>query len=291
MVFKGSMVALVTPLHDDEVDLPSLCQLVEHHIDKGSHALVVAGTTGESGTLSDAEKILVIKTVLGQARHRIPVIAGTYANATRDCIELTKAARELGVDAALIMSPAYIKPSQEGLYQHFAAIAKAVALPIILYNVPSRTASDLAPETVARLGEISNIVGIKEATGVMSRLKTLLDLCGDRVDVYSGDDASAAEWILNGARGVISVTANVATQLMAKISDAALDGDTAWVRELDEKLKPLHELMFIETNPIPVKWAVHQMGLIPDEIRLPLTSLTPAHQASLLAVMQRLDIV
>lgn len=290
-MFKGSMVALVTPFQNGHVDVKRLNALVEHHIQAGSHALIAAGTTGESGTLTHEEKLLVIKTVVEKAAERIPVIAGTAANATDECIDLTRQAMTLGADAALIMTPAYIRPTQEGLYQHYSKIAKAVPIPIILYNVPSRTACDLLPETVGRLIECSNIIGIKEATGSKERLLQLQKISSNRIDLYSGDDPSAAEWMLAGAKGVISVTANVAPKLMAKLADAALDGDKETCLHLHEQLKPLHELMFVETNPIPAKWALFRMGLIEDELRLPLTSLSASHHASLEEVLRRLNLV
>ncbi|MBI2786008.1 MAG: 4-hydroxy-tetrahydrodipicolinate synthase, partial [Legionella longbeachae] len=239
-MFKGSIVALLTPMHNDEVDVSRLRELVEFHIEMGSHGLVAAGSTGESGTLSHEEKILVIKTVVDQAKERIPVIAGTGMNATRDCIKLTEEAMECGAHAALIMTPAYIRPTQEGLYQHYSLIAEAVAMPIILYNVPTRTACDLLPETVARLAKISNVVGIKDATGQMTRLQQILRLSEGSIDVFSGDDFTAAAWMLAGAKGNISAAANVAAKLMAKLCDSALDGDHAASLRLNEQLSPLY---------------------------------------------------
>jgi 4-hydroxy-tetrahydrodipicolinate synthase len=290
-MFRGSIVALVTPMRDDKVDVNRLRELVEFHLEMGTHGFVAAGTTGESGTLSHGEKLLVIKTVIEQAKERVPVIAGTAMNATKECITLTQEAMECGAHAALIMTPAYIKPTQEGLFQHYSAIAEAVPMPIILYNVPSRTACDLLPETVARLAKISNIVGIKEATGQMTRLQHILRLSENSLDVYSGDDLTAAHWMLAGAKGVISVTANAAAKLMAKMCDLALDGDSAACLRLHEQLMPLHELMFIEANPIPVKWAMQRMGLIDGEIRLPLTPLSNAHHTPLELVLKSLELI
>ncbi|KTD31013.1 dihydrodipicolinate synthase [Legionella moravica] len=290
-MFRGSIVALVTPMQNDEVDVHHLRELVEFHIEMGTHGLVAAGTTGEAGTLSHEEKLLVIKTVIDQAKERVPVIAGTAMNATKECIALTQQAMEYGAHAALIMTPAYIKPTQEGLYLHYQRIAEAVAMPIILYNVPGRTACDLLPETVARLAKISNIVGIKEATGQMTRLQQILRLSEGRIDVYSGDDLTAAQWMLAGAKGVISVTANVAAKLMAKLCDLALDGDHAACLRLQEQLMPLHELMFVEANPIPVKWALNKMGLIGGEIRLPLTELSETHHQALEKVLKNLELI
>lgn len=290
-MFRGSIVALVTPFSEDKVDLPCLRELVEFHINAGSHALVAAGTTGESGTLSHQEKLLVIKTVIEQARERIPVIAGTAMNATKDCITLTREAMECGAHAALIMTPAYIRPTQEGLYQHYSQIANAVHLPIIPYNVPSRTACDLLPETIARLAKISNIIGIKEATGDLTRLKDILRLTEGSVDVYSGDDLTAAQWMLAGAKAVISVTANAVPRQMAKLADTALDADKAECLAIDEQLQPLHRLLFVEANPIPLKWALFKMGLIGNELRLPLTVLAKEHQAALEKVLHDLQIL
>ena len=284
-------MALVTPMLDDRVDVDRLRELVEFHVESGTHAIVAAGTTGESGTLTHAEKLLVIKTVVDAARERIPVIAGTAENATKACIELTQQAMACGAHAALIMTPAYIRPTQEGLYQHYSQIAQAVAIPIVLYNVPSRTACDLLPETVARLSNISNIVGIKEATGLMPRLKHILDASDGKMDVFSGDDITATDWMLAGAKGVISVTANVAPQHMAKMCDAALDGDKGVCLRIQEELMPLHQLMFVESNPIPVKWALYRRGLMNDEIRLPLMHLTESYREALAHALHTLQLI
>lgn len=289
-MFRGSIVALATPMKDGGVDVACLRELVEFHIAQGTHGLVAAGTTGESGTLSTSEKLLVIKTVIDAAKERIPVIAGTAMNATKACIDLTREAMEYGAHAALIMTPAYIKPTQEGLYLHYSQIAKAVPIPIILYNVPGRTACDMLPETVARLAHISNIIGIKEATGQMTRLQQILRLCEERIDVYSGDDLTAAQWMMAGAKGVISVTANAAALLMAKLCDLALDGDSACMK-INERLMPLHELLFVEANPIPVKWALLKMGLIGREIRLPLTVLSETHHKALEKTLKNLELI
>ncbi|QDP73182.1 4-hydroxy-tetrahydrodipicolinate synthase [Legionella israelensis] len=290
-MFRGSMVALVTPMKDSRVDVERLRELVEYHIDAGTHAIVAAGTTGEAGTLSHDEKLLVIREVIHQAKERIPIIAGTAMNATKACIELTYQAMEAGAHAALIMTPAYIKPTQEGLYEHYSQIAKAVAMPIILYNVPGRTACDMLPETVAKLAKISNIIGIKEANNQITRLQQILRLSEGTIDVYSGDDPTAAQWMLAGARGAVSVTANVAPREMAKLCDLALDSDHAACLQMDEKLQPLHKLLFVESNPIPVKWAVHKMGLIEDEIRLPMTLLSLEHRQNLEQTLKSLNLV
>lgn len=290
-MFKGSIVALVTPMQDDKVDVNRLRELVEFHIEMGTHGLVAAGSTGEAGTLSHEEKLLVIKTVIDQAKERVPVIAGTAMNATKDCITLTEQAMEYGAHAVLIMTPAYIRPTQEGLYQHYSRIAESVAIPIILYNVPTRTACDLLPETVARLAKISNIIGIKEATGQMTRLQQILRLSEGSIDVYSGDDITGAQWMLAGAKAIISVTANVAPKLMAKMCDSALDEDHAGCVRLQDQLMPLHELLFVEANPIPVKWALNKMGLIGEEIRLPLTVLSQPHHQAVEKVLKSLELI
>lgn len=280
-MFHGSMVALVTPMLNGEVDIDRLRSLVEFHIDAGTHAIVAAGTTGESGTLNYHEKLCVIKTVVQQVQNRIPVIAGTACNATRDCVALTQEAMHLGAHAALIMTPAYIKPTQAGLLAHYQDIAKNVALPIILYNVSGRTACDMLPETVASLAKLSNIIGIKEANPEPARLRSLLASCPDNFDIYSGDDPSAARWLTEGAKGVISVTANVAPKLMAKLCDLALDEDKHACLALQKRLMPLHQSLFCEPNPIPVKWALYKLGLISHEIRMPLLPLTQEHHAEL----------
>jgi 4-hydroxy-tetrahydrodipicolinate synthase len=286
-MFRGSIVALVTPMKEDRVDVEGLRKLVEFHIEQGTQGIVAAGTTGESATLNDDEKLSVIKTVVDQVKERVPVIAGTAAQSTKHTCELTLKAMELGVDAALIMTPAYIKPSQQGLYEHYKAIAQHAALPQILYNVPSRTAVDLLPETVEKLAQISNIIGIKEATGSLERHNQIQQSCGDKMDVYSGDDGTCCQLMLNGAKGVISVTANVAPKLMLNLCDFALAGDKEQAMSLQESLMPLHNALFLEANPIPVKWGVHAMNLINDEIRLPLTPLAQEYRVELEEVMKQ----
>jgi len=273
-MFSGSMVALVTPMHaNGEVDQTSLEKLVEFHIENGTDAIVAMGTTGESATLNEKEHCQVIKQVVSISDNRIPVIAGTGANSTTEAIELTQCAMESGADACLLVTPYYNKPTQEGLYQHFKKVAENVAIPQILYNVPGRTAVDMLPETVARLSGIANIIGIKEATGDLQRGKQIIDECGDKLDVYSGDDATAMELILLGAKGDISVTANITPKAMHDMCSAALTGDRARATEINNQLLALHSKLFVESNPIPVKWALYDMGLIPEGIRLPLTTL------------------
>jgi 4-hydroxy-tetrahydrodipicolinate synthase len=278
-MIKGSIVALVTPMNPDgSLNKAALQELVEFHIEQGSDAIVAVGTTGESATLDYQEHCQVIGWVVEQVKGRLPVIAGTGSNCTREAIELTQKAKDLGADACLLVTPYYNKPTQEGLYRHFRAIAEAVAIPQILYNVPSRCGCDLLPETVARLAVIDNIVGIKEACAdPVARAREIRKLCPDFA-IYSGDDASARQLCLEGGAGVISVTANVAPRLMHQMIAAALAGDAERAASLDERLAGLHRALFLESNPIPVKWALNAMGLIPDGIRLPLTWLTPRYQ-------------
>jgi 4-hydroxy-tetrahydrodipicolinate synthase len=285
------MVALVTPMTQGKINLQQLSELVEFHIQAGTHAIIAAGTTGEAGTLSHDEKCLVIKTVREVAGERIPVIAGTAANSTQECIELTRFAMSCGAHAALIMTPAYIKPTQEGLYQHYSKIAQAVPIPIIAYNVPHRSACDLLPETLIRLSSISNIIGVKEATGQLSRLEAIIEGTQGRLDVYSGDDLTAAEWMLAGAKGVISVTANVAPKHMAKLCDAGMDGERQHCMSMHQQLISLNQQLFVESNPIPVKWAMAKMGLIDNELRLPLTPLTTVHHQALTDALHTLELI
>ncbi len=275
-MISGSMVALVSPMDaQGELDWDSLHKLVDFHLQEGTNAIVAVGTTGESATLEVAEHIEVIRRVVDQVAGRIPVIAGTGGNSTRESVELTRAAQEVGADACLLVTPYYNKPTQEGLYQHFRHIAEAVAIPQILYNVPGRTACDMLPETVERLAKIANIIGIKEATGDLQRGQEVLDRVGQDFLVYSGDDATAVELMLMGGKGNISVTANVAPRAMSDLCAAAMRGEAAIARAINDRLMPLHKTLFIESNPIPVKWALHEMGLMPEGIRLPLTWLSP----------------
>ncbi|MGM0593414.1 MAG: 4-hydroxy-tetrahydrodipicolinate synthase [Pseudomonadota bacterium] len=278
-MFHGSMVALATPMREDgSVDEASLARLVEFHVESGTDALVVVGTTGESATLDHDEHCVLIRKCVELADGRLPVIAGTGANSTREAIELTRCAMEGGADACLLVTPYYNKPTQEGLYRHFKAVAEAVPVPQILYNVPGRTACDMLNDTVERLADISNIVGIKDATGDMARGKDLIDRCGERIDVFSGDDATTLDLMRLGGKGAVSVTANVAPREMHLMCQAALNGDFAAAETINEKLMPLHKKLFVEANPIPVKWALHEMGMIPSGIRLPLTELSePYH--------------
>lgn len=279
---QGSIVAIVTPMFEDGgVDWKSLEKLVEWHIQQGTHSIVAVGTTGEASTLSMEEHIKVIQEVIRVANKRIPIIAGTGANSTREAIELTQAAKDVGADAALLVTPYYNKPTQEGLYQHYKTIAEAVDIPQILYNVPGRTGVDMQNETVIRLADVKNIVGIKDATGDIPRGKALIDGLNGKIAVYSGDDETAWELILLGAKGNISVTANVAPKQMSEVCEAALAGEQAKAQELNQQIANLHNILFCESNPIPVKWALHEMGYMGTGIRLPLTSLAEQYREPL----------
>jgi 4-hydroxy-tetrahydrodipicolinate synthase len=274
-MFRGSMVALVTPMNDDgSLDFDALKRLVEFHVENHTDAIVAVGTTGESPTLDMDEHCEVIRRTVEYARGRIPVIAGTGANSTSEAIELTRCAEQAGANACLLVTPYYNKPTQEGLYRHHKAIAEAVSIPQILYNVPGRTAVDMQPETVERLAQIPNIVGIKEATGNLDRAREILRRCGGKFELYSGDDATALDCILLGGKGDISVTANVAPRLMHDMCEAALQSREAPARVINERLMGLHKNLFCEANPIPVKWALNEMGMIKAGIRLPLTPLS-----------------
>ena len=286
------MVALVTPMREDgSLDRDALKRLVDFHFENGTDAIVAVGTTGESPTLDMDEHCEVIKLTVTYARGRMRVIGGTGANSTSEAIELTQCAERAGADACLLVTPYYNKPTQEGLYRHHRAIAEAVAIPQILYNVPGRTACDMLPETVERLAAIPNIVGIKEATGKVERVREIHQRCGDRLDIYSGEDAIALESMLAGARGVISVTANVAPRLMQQMSAAARAGDAEKARSLDAKLMDLHKGLFVESNPIPVKWALKEMGMIDGGIRLPLTPLAAQYHDTVRAALQKAGVL
>lgn len=278
-MLTGSLVALVTPmLPDGSLDLPRFRALVDWHVDQGTDALVIVGTTGESPTVDPEEHCLLIRTAVEQAAGRIPVVAGTGANSTAEAIELTRCAKSVGAVAGLSVAPYYNKPGQEGLYRHFRSIAEAVDLPMILYNVPGRTASDIGNDTVLRLAQVPGIVGIKDATGNIERGSALLKAAPTDFAVYSGDDASGMCLILLGGKGIISVTANVAPRPMHEMCAAALAGDLATARKINFRLLDLHRKLFVEANPIPVKWALAEMGRIDTGIRLPLTPLAaPQH--------------
>lgn len=277
-MFRGSMVAIVTPMAEDgRVDFDALTALVNWHVAEGTDAIVAVGTTGESATLEVPEHLQAIECCIQASAGRVPVIAGTGSNNTVHAVEMTRRAESLGADGCLLVTPYYNKPTQEGLFRHFSAIAEAVAIPLVLYNVPSRTAVDMLPDTVVRLAGHANIVGIKEATGDIARVAAIRQGAGDDFLLISGDDASAMEFMLAGGCGVISVTANVAPKLMHELCVAAVSGNRELAGQIDRKLERLHRDLFVETNPIPVKWALAQMDRIPSGIRLPLTPLMPEH--------------
>ncbi|MGH8508233.1 MAG: 4-hydroxy-tetrahydrodipicolinate synthase [Gammaproteobacteria bacterium] len=291
-MFRGSMVALVTPMEvgispDVPIDWKALRELVEFHIAEGSDAIVAVGTTGESATLDEKEHCEVIRQVVRQVHKRVPVIAGTGANSTTEAIRLTAFAREAAADACLLVTPYYNKPTQEGLFLHHKAVAEAVAIPQILYNVPGRTACDMLPATVGRLSRIRNIVGIKEASADLSRVASLREQCGDGFMIVSGDDATAMEFIVRGGQGVISVTANVTPGSMHLLCARALAGDRRGAETLNGALEGLHRELFAESNPIPAKWALNQMGLIKKGIRLPLTWLAENYHGRVRAAMEQ----
>lgn len=291
-MISGSLVALVTPMHENgDLDWKRLNALVEHHIKEGTDGIVSAGTTGESATVTVPEHCELIKRVVEQVDGRIPVIAGTGGNSTQEAVLLTAEAKSLGADACLLVTPYYNKPTQEGLYQHFKTIADAVDIPQILYNVPGRTAVDMLPETVARLASHSNIVGIKEATGLLERGTRIRTLCGDDFAIYSGDDATGMELMLQGANGVISVTNNVAPKMMSDLCKAALAGDRTTAEAINKQLNSLHNKLFSESNPIPVKWALQELGLIGEGIRLPLTPLSEQYHDELRSALEQAGLV
>ncbi len=278
-MITGSIVALVTPMRSDgTIEWDALDGLVEYHVSEGTDAIVAVGTTGESATLSTAEHIAVIERIVQKTAGRRPVIAGTGANNTTEAIELTSEAKRVGADAALLVTPYYNKPPQRALIKHHEAIAAAVDLPQILYNVPGRTAVDMLPETIAALADVDQIVAVKEATGDLHRARQVIDLVGDKMAVYSGDDATAYELILMGGKGNISVTANVAPRLMHQLCMLALDGKALEAKALNDQLMPIHDAMFLEANPIPVKWALSQLGKMQSGIRLPLVELADNYQ-------------
>lgn len=286
-MIEGSIVALVTPMREDgSIDYETLARLIDFHVREGSKALVIAGTSGEASTLTFAEHCELIAFAVRAADGRLPVIGGTGSNNTAEAIELTEAAARAGVAACLLVAPYYIKPTQEGLYRHHRRVAEAVDIPQILYNVPGRTAVDLHDDTVVRLAAVDNIIGLKDATGDIPRLRSLLPRLPAEFPVYSGDDATTRAALLAGARGAISVTANVAPAAMAAMCEAAMAGDAQRAAELDAPLAGLHRTLFLETNPIPVKWAVHRRGLIGETLRLPLTPLSETCRAPLEQAMR-----
>ena len=290
------MVAIVTPMvegntPDTGLDKESLEGLVEFHVKNKTDAIVAAGTTGESATLNNEEHCEVVRQVVEFSKGRIPVIAGTGSNSTSEAIYLTQYAKDAGADACLLVTPYYNKPTQEGLYLHYKAVAEAVAIPQILYNVPGRTACDLRPETIGKLSKMSNIIGIKEATADLERVAAIKSLSRDEFVLISGDDASAREFMLRGGDGVISVTANVAPAAMHRVCELAKAGDREQAMAVDQTLADLHSTLFAEPNPIPVKWALHKMGLIQAGIRLPLTWFSKSAEDQLLASMKQANLV
>ncbi len=273
-MIKGSIVAIVTPMHaDGSLDYPGLRKLIDWHIAEGTDGIVIVGTTGESATVSVEEHCELIRATVEHAKGRIPVIAGSGGNSTAEAIKLTEFAKEAGADAALVVVPYYNRPTQEGMYQHFKAIAEAVDLPIILYNVPGRTVADMSNETIARLAAIPNIVGVKDATGNIGRGTDLLRMVPKSFAVYSGDDPTAMALMFCGGAGNISVTANVAPRARHELCVAAMGGDIAGAVAINNKMIPLHQKLFVEPNPVPVKWALTEMGMMPPGIRLPLVGL------------------
>ena len=287
-MITGSIVALVTPmLPDGAIDKEGLATLIEYHIQSGTAALGIAGTTGESATLTMAEHIDIIQFAVERAAGRIPVVAGTGSNSTHEAIELTVAAAAAGAEYSLLVTPYYNKPPQEGLYRHFCQVAAAVNIPIILYNVPSRTGVDLSSETVLRLSEVGNIAGLKDATGDVERGGALIAKLPDTFGVYSGDDATALDLMCRGGRGNVSVTANVAAAKVAEVCRLALTGDEDGARKLNAELSGLNEALFIEANPIPVKWAMVELGLVKEGIRPPLVALSTAHQETVLEAIRQ----
>ncbi len=290
-MFKGSIVAIVTPFKNGAVDVETLRQLVEFQIEGGIDAIVPCGTTGEASTLDYDEHLLVVKTVVDQVKKRVPVIAGTGSNSTAEAIELTQLAKETGVDGCLLVTPYYNKPTQEGLYLHYKAVAEAVAIPQILYNVPGRTGVNMLPETVARLAPIKNIVAIKEATGSLQQASEVLALCGDQLDVLSGDDFITFPMMACGAKGVISVLANIMPKAVGDLTDAFYAGDLDKARKLHLDTLKISNAMFIESNPVPVKTALGLMGKCSDEVRLPLCPMSAANKAKLEAILKEYQLI
>jgi 4-hydroxy-tetrahydrodipicolinate synthase len=291
-MFKGSLTALVTPMHEDgKLDLQAFTQLIEWHIQKGSEGLVICGTTGEAATLTPKEREQLIYSAVHQATGRVPIIVGTGTNDTNTSIEFSRMAETLGADACLLVTPYYNKPTQQGLIHHFSAIANAVRLPHLLYNVPSRTGTDLYPETAAELAKHQNIVGIKDATGSLKRLEALRLACPKEFCLLSGDDPSSVEFMLKGGNGVVSVTGNIVPDKMRQLCDFALSNREDLAKTLDYRLNPLHRALFVESNPIPTKWLLHHLNKIPAGIRLPLTPLSPQHHEAMIEAFEEVDTV
>ncbi|MFZ3137911.1 MAG: 4-hydroxy-tetrahydrodipicolinate synthase [Thermodesulfovibrionales bacterium] len=290
-MFKGSIVAIVTPFKKGKVDEKAYGDLIEWHIAQGTNAIVPCGTTGESSTLDYKEHFRVIDIAVKTVHKRVPVIAGTGANSTDETVEITKYAKKSGADAVLLVTPYYNKPTQEGLYRHYKTVAEKVDIPIVLYNVPGRTAVNMLPATVARLAEIKNIVAIKEATGDMKQVSEVIRLCGNRITVISGDDFTTLTLMALGGKGVISVSANVMPKEVSMMCSLMLKGQYDKAREMHYKLEPLNAAMFIETNPIPAKTALAMMGKIQEEFRLPLCEMAPANREKLKKVLADLKLI
>ena len=285
-MYRGSLIALVTPMREDNsLDFETLEKLIDWHVEQGSDGIVIVGTTGESATLDEEDHCHVLRAAVDMLAGRLPLIAGTGANATDEAVRLTRCAKDAGADACLLVTPYYNKPTQEGLYRHFRHIAEAVDIPQILYNVPGRTACDMLPDTIARLAKVEHIIGVKEATGDVSRIVRIRQLCGDDFAIYTGDDATARAAMLLGGDGVITVTGNVAPKAMHEMCMAAIAGDARRAAELDAPLTDLHEALFVEAKPIPVKWALAEMGRIGTGIRLPMTWLSESARPEVRAAM------
>ena len=290
-MFNGALSAIITPLRDGVVDEPALRDLIEWQIQNGVDGIVPCGSTGESATLSHSEHERVIKIAVEQARKRVPVVAGTGSNSTAEAIRLTSFAREIGADGALLVSPYYNRPTQDGIVRHFRAIAQSVSLPLVIYNIPSRTGSMVLPETLAQLADVQNIVGVKEASGSMDQTSDIRRLCGERLTILSGDDSLTLPLIALGAKGVVSVISNVMPRETHDLTAAALSGDIARARELHYKMLPLVRALFLETNPIPVKYAASLMGKCTAEMRMPLTTMSPGPAEKLRGVMKELRLI
>ncbi|WP_107872543.1 4-hydroxy-tetrahydrodipicolinate synthase [Pseudoduganella sp. UC29_71] len=291
-MIKGSIVAIVTPMHaDGSLDYPGLNKLIDWHIAEGTDGIVIVGTTGESATVSVEEHCALVKATVEHAKGRIPVIAGAGGNSTAEAIELTRYAKDAGADAVLQVVPYYNRPTQEGMYQHFKAIAEAVDIPVILYNVPGRTVADMSNETIVRLAAIKNIIGVKDATGNIGRGLDLLRLAPKEFAVYSGDDPTAVALMLAGGKGNISVTANVAPRAMHDMCKAAMEGDIAKAIEINNKVFPLHQKLFVEPNPVPVKWALAEMGMMPAGIRLPLVPLAAEYHETVRGALREAGLI
>jgi len=291
MSFTGSMTALVTPFKAGKVDYASLEALIEFQIEQGSHGIVPCGSTGESATLDHEEHDAVVDAVVRAVKRRVPVIAGTGSNSTREAIDITRSAEKSGADGALLISPYYNKPTQEGIYQHYRAVAASVGIPLIIYNIPGRTASKIEPETLARLAEIANITGVKEATGSVDQAIDVIGLCGDALDVYSGEDSLAYSLMALGGKGVITTVGNIVPHSMAELANACLSGNWVEGRRIQLELIPLIRAVFVETNPIPIKAALGLMGKCDAELRLPLTPMASANRDALKAVMAGYNLI